>query len=560
MSSKLFSDSTNFEDVSHYKKIFEIQKKGDWSGANKLIKKINDPLLIGHVLAQRYLHPTKYRSKYKELKEWLNVYSDHPDARQIYKLALKRKPPKWNSPKKPLPFLYAESTQVMKDTFPARKKLSASKRRKATRIKRKIKDFLRKGYTKAVKKIILNKEISNLFTNFEIDQAKARLAAGYFAAGRDEWALMWSEEAAKRSGKYLAEANWTAGLASWRLGDRSLAARYFKAATQANGGSDWLKSAAAFWCSRAYLVEGRPERVNPMLQNAAAYPRTFYGLLARKILDLPITFSWIVPEIDKNSINSLTKSPAGKRALALLKVGETQRAERELRDLSKRSNEKTSIGILALATRVNMPSLAVRLNQRLFPNGGGFDGAAYPLPNWEPKGGYSVDKALVFALIHQESAFNPRAKSWAGARGLMQLMPRTAGFVARNRNYHRADSTLRELFDPETNIMLGQKYIKILLQDKKINGDLFLMATAWNGGPGNLNKWRRNINHMNDPLFFIESIPSRETRIFIEKVLSNLWIYRLRLGQPTPSLDAIAAGQWPVYKSLDNAPTQLAGN
>ena len=86
------------------------------------------------------------------------------------------------------------------------------------------------------------------------------------------------------------------------------------------------------------------------------------------------------------------------------------------------------------------------------------------------------------------------------------------------------------------------------------------MATAWNGGPGNLNKWRRNINHMNDPLFFIESIPSRETRIFIEKVLSNLWIYRLRLGQPTPSLDAIAAGQWPVYKSLDNAPTQLAGN
>jgi soluble lytic murein transglycosylase len=108
--------------------------------------------------------------------------------------------------------------------------------------------------------------------------------------------------------------------------------------------------------------------------------------------------------------------------------------------------------------------------------------------------------------------------------------------------------------------MLGQKYIKILLRDTKINGDLFFMAAAWNGGPGNLNKWRVNNNYMDDPLFFIESIPSRETRNFVEKVLTNLWIYRDRLGQPTPSLDAIAAGKWPLYKAFDNTPTQLAGN
>ena len=86
------------------------------------------------------------------------------------------------------------------------------------------------------------------------------------------------------------------------------------------------------------------------------------------------------------------------------------------------------------------------------------------------------------------------------------------------------------------------------------------MAAAWNGGPGNLNKWLSNTDHMDDPLFFIESIPSLETRIFIEKVLANLWIYRDRLGQPTPSLDAIAAGQWPIYKSLDNLPSLFAGN
>ena len=83
------------------------------------------------------------------------------------------------------------------------------------------------------------------------------------------------------------------------------------------------------------------------------------------------------------------------------------------------------------------------------------------------------------------------------------------------------------------------------LFDASLSYNLFLMAAAWNGGPGNLNKWRKATEYMNDPLFFIESIPVRETRNFIEHVLSNLWIYRNRLGQKTPSLDAVAAGEWP---------------
>ena len=74
---------------------------------------------------------------------------------------------------------------------------------------------------------------------------------------------------------------------------------------------------------------------------------------------------------------------------------------------------------------------------------------------------------------------------------------------------------------------------------------------AYNGGPGNLNKWRRKSDYQGDPLLFIESIPSRETRAFVERVLTNLWIYRFRLGQPAPSLDAIAAGAWPRYQAFD---------
>ena len=75
-----------------------------------------------------------------------------------------------------------------------------------------------------------------------------------------------------------------------------------------------------------------------------------------------------------------------------------------------------------------------------------------------------------------------------------------------------------------------------------------MVTTAYNGGPGNLNRWRRETNFKGDPLLFIESIPAAETRGYIERVLTNFWMYRERLGQPTPSLTKAAEGQWPVYQ------------
>ena len=159
--------------------------------------------------------------------------------------------------------------------------------------------------------------------------------------------------------------------------------------------------------------------------------------------------------------------------------------------------------MLALADRANMPSLSMRLGSLLAASGSTlYDSTAYPVPKLALKEGSLVDAALVYALIRQESGFNPRAKSRAGARGLMQLMPRTASFVARDRRYR--GSKRNALYDPQINITLGNKYIDILRADGRIKGDLFLMVAAWNGGPGNLNKWRREIESGDDPLLFVE--------------------------------------------------------
>ncbi len=549
------------DDAALYRRIMDVQDNGDWKTADRLIAEVKDPLLMGHVLAQRYLHPTKYRSRYKELKAWLAKYNDHPDAGRLYKIALRRRPANWRMPKTPVNS-YLGGSGGNAATVAAkprqRKPVSRAQRRHVRGYKRRIKDLLRKGWTKSAKTMIQSREARRMFSDSDMDWAKTRLAFAYFVDGRDEWALKWAGEAAARSAAQVPEANWTAGLAAWRLKKFDVAAGHFENLADQPGLSSWFASAAAFWAARANLVGGRPERVNTLLLKAFAAPRTFYGLLAGRILGEPANFRWTAPPLVASQMQSLAEKPAVRRAVALLQIGERRRAERDLRVLAARSDTSQATTILAFAARADMPALSVRLNDKMFPSGGGYDAAAFPVPGWRPKGGFIVDRALIYALARQESGFNPKAKSGAGARGLLQLMPGTASFVAGDRRFRR--SKKRTLFKPEINLTLGQKYIEFLLNDKKIGGDLFRLAAAWNGGPGNLNKWRRRVDDLGDPLFFIESLPSRETRIFIERVMANLWIYRFRLDQAAPSLDLLAAGDWPVYQALEGDALQVARN
>ncbi len=535
-------------DEKRYRKIFALQEKGAWPEVDELIHHLEDKLLMGHVQAQRFLHPTKYRSKYVELKDWLDVYGDHHYARQLYKLALKRRPKNYKHPKVPPTgrALRAEVDEARPKDTPPSKKLTRAQRQQAYRYKVNIRSRLRKGHTKAVKNLLTNRDVLKVFSSYDEDWGRARLAKAYFMDGRDEWAVEWADKAIRRSGRYLPEAHWTAGLASWRLGNPAQAANYFENAAKYDG-APWTHSASAFWAARAHLLARQPQKVTRLLQEAAEHPRTFYGTLANRLLGVEPDFNWEMPPVNGDDVAQLKTISGGRRALALLQVGENVRAERELRQVAKLAPLKKAKGIMAIASQTGMAELTMRLDAMLYPEGSGYDGAAYPLPAWAPEDGFKVDRALIYALVRQESRFNPKAKSSAGARGLMQLMPRTAGYVARDKRYRWSKRSA--LFDPEHNLALGQRYIQILLSDKKINGDLFLMAAAWNGGPGNLNKWRRKGDDLGDALFFIESLPARETRNFIEHVLTNLWIYRHRLNQHTPSLEAVAAGQWPQYES-----------
>jgi soluble lytic murein transglycosylase-like protein len=156
-----------------------------------------------------------------------------------------------------------------------------------------------------------------------------------------------------------------------------------------------------------------------------------------------------------------------------------------------------------------------------------------------------MDPALLYALARQESNFDPAAISRAGARGLLQIMPATASYVTGDASLRGAGA--RRLHDPGFSLEVGQRYIHYLARHEQVGGDLIRLLAAYNNGPGNLARWQPSIRHRGDPLLFIESIPVGETRAFVQRVLTYSWIYAARLGTPAPSLDQLAAGQFPRF-------------
>jgi soluble lytic murein transglycosylase-like protein len=541
-------------DAERYRRILSLQEKGHWGPADREIKRLDSKLLLGQVMAQRYLHPTRYRSRYTELRGWMGRYADHPQARRIYRLAMKRKPRRARAPQRPI----VRATPLLKEQardsdvfYKSSKRRSARQSREARRTIRRVRIHAGRGWLTSARKIVGRKRTRRVLDRVELDIARAYLGSGYFFRGQPKKAFASADAAARRSGRYMPFGHWTAGLAAFQLGSFVQAADHFESMAESSRISGRKQAAAAFWAARSNMLARRPERVNRWLEVAAAHPRTFYGLLSGRVLGIDPAFEWSVPNLTAAHIGIVTRHPAGQRALALLQIGSDRRAELELRGLTGIDDRELGESLLAVASAARLPALSLRTAPMLSEDSGAqHHGALYPVPDWRPAGGFTLDRAVIWAFMRQESRFNIRAKSRSGARGLMQLMPATASFIGRKR-YRGARRNL--LYKPELNIALGQKYIRHLIDNDLIAGDMALVAAAYNGGPGNLSKWLKRAKRWryDDRLVFLEIIPSRETRDYVKRVMANLWIYRHRLGQEAPSLDALAAGRAPSYKALD---------
>ena len=321
------------------------------------------------------------------------------------------------------------------------------------------------------------------------------------------------------------------GLAALRLG-RGNAAALFEAAYRATA-SPALRAGGAFWAARVAQREGDRGQYSVWLRRAAQDDDTFYGAIARRALGPPVACA-VAETVGNADLEALLAAPQGRRAFALLQVGEKRLAEAELRafwlDASRTGTFERPVALVARAVGFTQLAGEVEQNAVRRSSGGG-------LVRLRPASGFLIDPPLVYALVRHESNFRAGAVSNAGARGLMQIMPSTAYAVARGQ--------ASRLQEPAVNLAIGQKLVLSLAEDDAIDGDLIRLLAGYGQGQGGLRKWVDSVRDDGDPLMFIEAIPNAGIRAYIRDALIYYWHYAAELHVPASSLDALAAGRYP---------------
>jgi soluble lytic murein transglycosylase len=528
------------ENRDRYRRIFQAQASGQWAEASAEIAKLQDKTLMGYVGAQRLLSQG-YPARYEELATWLQEYNDHPDAPAIYRLALARRTP--GGPEL-TPASFVGFTQGSPN-FAAARTVTGADASQAAELRSRLQQMADDGGYNAAFVLLDRKSTIDTLGPQEVELWRGRIRTRALEADSQRGVQVPVEVGLPP------DANWNAAMTAFTRGNMAEAARRFELVADAppDRASSWTLAAGSFWAARANLLAGNPQKFAPYLKRAAIHGTTFYGLVAQKTLGMTIAPDWKVPELDRRRADQLRGNSATRRALALLQLGATTAAERELYGASIDADPQLVEAVLGLASKAALPALSVRVGNANWDQRhkiAGFEGAMYPIPPWQPSGGFTVDRALVYGFMRQESAFNPKARSVVGAMGLMQLMPGTARVVSTR---YAPDQAGANPYDPSTSMALGQAYLSWLLNG--VDDNLVRTAAGYNGGPGNVMKWDGTLNAGQDPLLYIASIPLHETRDFVQRVLANYWLYQVRLGQPTPSLDQIAAHEWPRYTSQD---------
>ena len=459
--------------------IFNRQRHGDAKGAEALTQKLSDQTLLGHILADRILAQPK-RTPIEALLVWLRSYPTLPDAAAIHALAVKRAP-------------------VGEVLLPLEPVASLGR-------------------------------ASDEATYGEIAAAPARRA---LAAGHDAVAERLGRAAWLHEGRQNGEPAYVAGLAAWHRGDVASAADLFEAASTAGQAGAGLRAAAAFWAARALQRAGDPMLWLPWMRRAAAEPNVLHGMLARRVLGIAEPAAQVRGLLSQADLDALSGLPAGRRAFALLQVGERARAERELRCLWPQAQAEPAIAraLMLVAQASGLALLKADLARALR-----MVGAEAVPPRLRPRGGYTLNPALVYAVARVESDFVSDAVSPAGAQGLMQIRPESAALVAGH------DSG--GLLNAANNLRLGQRLLTYLSRNGLAGNNLLRVLAAYNAGPGAAQKFG---DGGGDPLLFLEIIPADETRHYVAAALTYMGAYSARFGLPCVAVDELAAGAWPTF-------------
>ncbi len=360
---------------------------------------------------------------------------------------------------------------------------------------------------------------------------------------------------ASGSSEYKEKAAWRLGWIPYQQGRFEEAAKGFQENLKRFPKGD-LEEQNRFWLAKSYLqLDRQSEGVKALAELNQKFPYSYYGLRAGELL---ANGKYRVPATDPKSpkiqkTNYLSKeaepveppralSPKDRfhlnRAQEMVSLRMFKDAAFEIRFVERHTKKNLS-GVLWLADLYNA-SQAYSETVRLLYMYKNFISKSkekdLSLQFWRSLYSLSysssiqrhadknkVDPYFVRGLIQQESLFDTHALSPAGARGLMQIMPKTGQRLVNT--YTKTDHFVEDsLYDPELNIQLGIKYLSELINEFGDNKPYLLIS--YNAGPHTLRRWQRRFRNLKDEDVFVESIPYPETRKYIKKVMRNYGIFR----------------------------------
>ena len=487
-----------------YTTAFDALRRGDLDLARASARQAQDHVLVGQVEFERLFH-RDYVATYEDLCAWLEEFSDLPDAPRAYDLALRRRPDGAPEPKRPRSVSERSwDSIVTADGGPA-----TGDPMKAARIA------------------------------YNANDLSAAISLGEQIG---DW--------------------WVVGLATYRQAEFGRSLRAFERVANDPTEDAWVRAGAAVWSAKSAGRAGQQDRVQHFLRMAARWPATFYGQIAlRQLGEEPVIENLgprpyeavLQPPISRNDepigveVDELDEfirsNERARRTVAYFEIGRRSDAQSELRS-----------GLHSAVTD-GARRLWIGLARALGPRVTGsndeaerIDARRYPMPVLEPEGGFTIERALVYAIARKETGFNAEARSGAGAYGMMQVMPTTAAELAGDRGFV---TDPQRLLQPAVNLKLGQAYINRMLQMSALQGDLLRAAASYNAGPGPMLGAIRKLGQDADPLLLIETIDVPQARDYVEKVVAAYWIYQRMLGAPLNTLDAVASGAALVPISLD---------
>lgn len=338
------------------------------------------------------------------------------------------------------------------------------------------------------------------------------------------------------SGDYYAEAEFLAGWIALRsLNQPADAKPHFIALRTAATDAETI-ARAEYWLGRTEQALGHGDQALAHYRNGARYGFEYYGQLAAQaaLASAPaaaLEVAPTAPPTDRELARLLGRDAV--QAIGVLRTaGLENLAAYFFFALARTLDAPGEVVLLAeLARRMELPQASVRLSKIALNRGLSVVDYAFPidvLPFYTALND-GVEPALLHALSRQESEFNPAAKSPAGARGLLQLMPRTARNVARS--YKVGFSAAKLTSEPAYNMMLGAAHLRDLVDE--FGGSYAMALAAYNAGGPRVLGWADQFGDPRQPnmdvIDWVERIPFTETRRYVQKIMESLQVFRARL-------------------------------